>query len=258
MNKLKKNLYKIILIISVLILLYLAFVPFLEPFFVKHNVIILTPIIKQYIKFLGDNKITGSYIEAFCGLFGAFVGTYLAIRGSLYQYRMDVITKENTEIKTAAKLVYYDYYFIEDEISKMVPYLYENIIYKYDAQSLKSGSIKVNLKDIFLEYNSEARPYVPQVFVLDNWIEVTSKLSPQLSERELKLLFNGYGKINAFKKIFDLTSMSNAEIYSITFDFLDLFYKILETNTKDTKFNEQFVDEYHNLVLKLENMFSDK
>lgn len=150
---------------------------------------------------LNNSGYKSSYIETF----GAILGTFLAVSGSLWaQRKIDKMSFEK-EFRESALVVYYDFYFAFEDIKKFL-----------DEYFLQKGGITDKLD--FEIYRKIKKRY--KIYIDDNWIHNVAKLSSKLSDGEIELIYKLYGDLSTIKRSFNSTLKEKNEdsaAYSIMF-----------------------------------------
>lgn len=166
-----------------------------------------------FLQPLVDSGYKSSYIETF----GAILGTFLAVTGTLWaQKKIDEVA-DKKEIKESALIVYYDFKFAFDDLATfMVSYL-------------KSQRKIINTINDLEKYKEFKKKY--RIYTDNAWIHNVAKLSPILSNDEIEIIYKLYGDLSTIKKVFNtpINEMSEDEEQSAYFI---MFYNLFNIKAK--------------------------
>ena len=157
-----------------------------------------------FLQPLGDSGYKSSYVETF----GAILGTFLAVAGTLWTQRKIDEVAEKKELKESALIVYYDFKFAFNDITTFM-----------DSYLFSQRKI-TNVIDDFEKYKKLKKKY--RIYIDDNWIHNVAKLSPALSSDEIQMIYKLYGELNTIKKVFntpvnEVSEDEEKSAYSIMF-----------------------------------------
>lgn len=175
--------------------------------FIVSPIILRIPIIRDFfswfLKSLGNSDYKSSYIETF----GAILGTFLAVAGTLWtQRKLDEVTLKK-ELKESALIVYYDFYFALNDIITFV-----------HSYMLTKQPITNTIDDIEI-YQKYRKKY--RIYIDDNWIHNVAKLSSVMLTDEIKLIYKLYGDLCTIRNVFNSpTSDVNIEEEKLAYSIM--------------------------------------
>ncbi len=158
-----------------------------------------------FLEPLGDKGYKSSYVETF----GAILGTFLAVTGTLWTQRKIDETTEKKELKESALIVYYDFKFAFNDVTAIV-----------DSYLFSQRKI-TNVIEDFEKYKKIRRRY--RIHMDDNWIHNVAKLSSVLYGEEIQIIYKLYGDLSRIKKVFnspinEISENEEQSVYSIMFN----------------------------------------
>lgn len=181
-------------------------------------------IVSWFLQSLGDSGYKSSYIETF----GAILGTFLAITGTLWtQRKIDEVT-EKKELRESALIVYYDFNFAFNDIITFM-------------QSYLNSQRKIsNVIDDLEQYQKKKKKY--RIYIDDDWIHNVAKLSHLLTSNEIQMIYKLYGDLNTIKKVFNSTE-NNISVDEEKSAYSIMFHEIccIETELKRPMYIEVFL-----------------
>ena len=155
-----------------------------------------------FLQPLKDSGYKSSYIETF----GAILGTFLAVAGTLWTQRKIDEAVDKKEIKECALIIFYDFEFALKDLTKLMQY-YQNS--------------QRTISNVLLDYKEFAkRQKRYRIYIDDDWIHNVAKLSHKLSSREIQKIYKLYGDLCTIRNAFNTSSDSLSEdeakiVYSI-------------------------------------------
>lgn len=137
-----------------------------------------------FLQPLKESGYKSSYIETF----GAILGTFLAVAGTLWTQRKIDQAADKKQIKECALVIYYDFEFaLKDMTSLMQSYLYS----------------QRTVSNVLLDYSEFVkRQKRYRIYIDDDWIHNVARVSHELSSNEIQRIYKLYGDLCTIKNAF--------------------------------------------------------
>lgn len=186
------------------------------------------------------------YKNSYITTIGSMLGSFLAISGAVWTQRRIDETNEIREAKKSALIVYYDFRFAFDNLV----YIPKMVWYKqYKEQKFNSKSTS----EFFLEYSKNIYLYID-----DDWKNSVAKLSKILSQDEIKIIYDTYGKLCNVRKILDKQIEDKSQIARIYNSSVSRFYDKSMSLDGSHCIEISLKEEYEELLKKLYDLCEDK
>ena len=157
-----------------------------------------------FLQPLKDSGYKSSYIETF----GAILGTFLAVAGTLWTQRKIDEAADQKAVKESALIIYYDFEFAFKDLVKLMR------LYMNTSQIISNVLLDYRA---FAKWRKRCRIYIDE-----DWIHNVARISHELSSQEVQKIYKLYGDLctirNAFNGAAEDISEDDAQIaYSIMF-----------------------------------------
>lgn len=185
-------------------------------------------LLSWFLQPLKDSGYKSSYIETF----GAILGTFLAVAGTLWTQRKIDEASDKKEIKECALIVYYDFEFaLKDLVAIMQLYTYS----------------QRTISNVLLDYEEfKKRQKRCRIYIDDDWIHNVARLSHVLASNEIQQIYTLYGDLCTIKTVFNSSADEISEdgakrAYSVIFHLCSIERELGHSMPADVKIKKDIV-----------------
>lgn len=213
--------------ISSVLCIAIMFLFVLSPWFLRYENVKNT--ISSFLLPLKNNEYKSAYFSAL----GGMIGSFLAVMGAFILERWIDKRKEENEIRSRARIIYFDMKLFYEEV-KVIAIQLPRII------GIQLQKEKLEQYNRYIKYAS--------VHIDNNWIANVAQLGEYMDENDVKNIYLFYGAVEDIKEI-----IGRRDIGEI--GALNAYMRMIGNINREDYFE---TDLYREIFIKLENVFRVK